>query len=465
MKGNRKEKDFLGEVEVPADAYYGIATQRAIDNFQISGARFGREFIRALGLIKKAAAETNMEIGSLDSKLGEPIAQAASEVADGRHDDQFPIDIFQSGSGTSTNMNANEVIANRANEILGAPLGQRGAVHPNDHVNLGQSSNDVIPTAIHIAALKMIDDLLVPALGQLKTSLTSKAVEFSDVIKAGRTHLQDATPLTLGQEFGGYATQIDHCIRRTLSARDSLSELAIGGTAVGTGINTHASFAPLVVARLRRDTGLEVSEAHNHFEAQAAQDALVDASGAMKVVAVSLLKISNDLRLLSSGPMAGLNEINLPAVQPGSSIMPGKVNPVIPEAVCQAAAQVIGNDMAVTVGGFNSNLDLNTMMPLMAHNLLTSIMLLSNSVRTLAKKCVDGITANVEVCRRHAEFSPAIATRLNPIIGYDRATEIARESVRTGKTVKEIVLERKILSPEEAERILDPGKMTGPSER
>jgi fumarate hydratase class II len=464
MKGTRKERDFLGEVEIPAGSYYGVETQRAVDNFRMSGLRFGREFIRGLGLIKKAAAETNVELGLLDPKLGIAIARASSEVADGEYDDQFVVDIFQSGSGTSTNMNANEVIANRANEILGTPLGQKGAVHPNDHVNMGQSSNDVIPTAIHMAALEMIERHLIPTMEVLRDSLAKKATEFADVVKTGRTHLQDATPITLGQEFGGYASQTEHGIRRVASSQVSLGELAIGGTAVGTGINARPSFGHDVVKRLRTATGLNLREAENHFEGQAAQDSLVEASGALKVVAVSLLKICNDLRLMSSGPATGLNEINLPAVQPGSSMMPGKVNPVIPEAVCQAAAQVIGNDLAVTIGGFNSSLDLNTMMPLMAHNLLTSISLLANSAQILAKKCIDGITANVDVCRRNAELSPALATRLNPIIGYEKATEIARESAKTGKTVREIVLERKLMAPDEAERILDPKKLTRHSE-
>jgi len=461
MQDTRKERDFLGEVDVPANAYYGIGTKRAADNFRISDMRFGRKFIWALGLIKKAAAETNLDLSIIEPKIGDAIVKAAKEVADGHFDSQFIVDIFQSGSGTSTHMNANEVIANRANELLGTALGGKGPVHPNDHVNMGQSSNDVIPTAIHIAALKQIDESLLPALEKLKSALESKAMEFTEVVKAGRTHLQDATPLTLGQEFGGYATQMDHGIRRIYSVRASLSELAIGGTAVGTGLNAHPAFAQGVVVRLKRDTGLDLSEAHDHFEAQASQDSLVEASAAMKTVAVSLMKIANDLRLLSSGPKAGLEEINLPAVAPGSSMMPGKVNPVIPESVCQVAAQVIGNDAAITVGGFNASLDLNTMMPLMAYNLMNSISLLANASRTLAEKCVDGITANVEKCRRHAETSPAIATRLNSLVGYEKASEIAIEAERTGKTVKQIAIERKLLTPEEAEIALDPKRMAG----
>jgi len=464
MAGKRKERDFLGDVEVPADAYYGIQTQRAVQNFQISGIGFGREFIHALGLIKKACAEANISLGLLDEKIGNAIVQAADEVAEGKFDSYFIVDIFQTGSGTSTNMNANEVIANRANEILGHPLGQKEPVHTNDHVNLGQSSNDVIPTAIHIAALNMINEQLNPGLERLKNALTSKSREFSDVVKAGRTHLQDATPLTLGQEFGGYTSQIENGLRRVDLVNHSLGALAIGGTAVGTGVNTHSHFGREVVKKLNEATGLNLRETENHFEAQAAQDSLVEASGVFKVIAVSIMKISNDIRLLNSGPKTGLAEITLPSVQPGSSIMPGKVNPVIPEAVCQAAVQVIGNDVAITIGGFNSNLDLNTMMPLMAHNLLSSIKLLANSSKTLAEKCVEGITANVEICKRYAELSPAIATRLNTLIGYERTAEIVKESASTGKTVKEIMIEKGLMTPEEAEKILDPKNMIKPSE-
>jgi len=459
----RIEKDFLGEVKVPKDAYWGVQTQRAIENFPISGIRFGRRFIYALGLIKKAAAETNMELGLLDSKIGKAIVKAAEEVMEGKLDAQFPLDVFQTGSGTSTNMNANEVIANRANEILGHPLGEKGPVHPNDHVNMGQSSNDVIPTAIHIAALMAIDHDLLPALRELEESLAKKAKDFDPIVKAGRTHLMDATPIRLGQEFSGYESQIDHGIRRISAARGSLTELAIGGTAVGTGLNAHPDFPGRVVEKISTATNIKFRVAENHFEAQAAQDALVEASGAIRTVAISMMKIANDLRWLASGPHTGLREINLPAVQPGSSIMPGKVNPVIPEAVMQVAATVIGNDVAIAVGNSHSNLDLCTMMPMMSQRLQQNIELLANVARVFAHKCIDGISANIDVLTKYAESSPAIATKLNPIIGYEKAAEIAKEAGRTGKTVKQLVIEKGILPPEEAERILDPKHLTQPS--
>src|SRR6266571_406920 len=428
MTDYRIEKDFLGELKVPKDAYWGAQTQRAIENFPISGIRCGRRFIYALGLIKKAAAETNMELGLLDSKIGKAIVKAAEDVMEGKLDSQFPLDIFQTGSGTSTNMTANEVIANRANEILGTPLGEKGAVHPNDHVNMGQSSNDVIPTAIHVAALIEVDQNLLPALRELEDSLAKKAKEFDPIVKAGRTHLMDATPIRLGQEFSGYQSQIDHGIRRISAARAALAELAIGGTAVGTGINAHPDMPGRVVEKISAATNTRFRVAENYFEAQGARDALVEASGAIRTVAVSMMKIANDLRWLGSGPHTGLRELNLPAVQPGSSIMPGKVNPVIPEAVMQ---------VAVTV--------------------------LANVARVFAHKCVDGISANIDVLQRYAESSPAIAARLNPIIGYEKAAEIAKEAGKTGKTVKQLVIEKGILSPEEAEKVLDPRHLTSPS--
>src|SRR3989449_396010 len=421
----RVEKDFLGEVKVPKDAYWGVQTQRAIENFPISGIRFGRRFIYALGLIKMACAQTNMELGLLDNKIGKAIVQACQEVMDGKLDAQFPLDIFQTGSGTSTNMNANEVIANRANEILGHPLGEKGPVHPNDHVNMGQSSNDVIPTAIHVAALLEIEE-----------SLAKKAKEFDPIVKAGRTHLMDATPIRLGQEFSGYQSQIDHGIRRVSAARAALAELAIGGTAVGTGINAHPDLPGRVVEKISAATNTKFRVADNHFEAQAARDALVEASGAIRTVAISMMKIANDLRWLGSGPHTGLRELNLPAVQPGSSIMPGKVNPVIPEAVMQVGVTVIGNDVAIAVANTHSNLDLSTMMPVMSQRIQQNIELLANVARVFAHKCIDGITANVDVLQRYAESSPAIATKLNPIIGYEKAAEIAKEAGLTGKTVK-----------------------------
>ena len=463
MGDYRMEKDFLGELKVPKAAYWGAQTQRAIENFPISGIRFGRRFIYALGLIKKAAAETNTELGLLDAKLAKAIAKAADEVIEGKLDDQFPLDVFQTGSGTSTNMNANEVIANRANEILGTALGEKGTVHPNDHVNMGQSSNDVIPTAIHVAALLAIDQDLLPALRELEDSLAKKTKEFDPVVKAGRTHLMDATPIRLGQEFSGYQSQIDHGIRRVFASRGALAELAIGGTAVGTGINAHPEFPGRVVEKISGATNVKFRVAENHFEAQAAQDALVESSGALVTVAISMLKIANDLRWLGSGPHAGLREITLPAVQPGSSIMPGKVNPVIPEAVMQVASVVLGNDTTIAVANSHSNLDLCTMMPVMSHRLQQSLELLSNVARVFAHKCIDGITANIEVAQRYAESSPAIATKLNTIIGYEKAAEIAKEAGSTGKTVKQLVVEKGILSAEEAEKVLDPKHLTEPS--
>ena len=463
MTDYRVEKDFLGEIKVPKTAYWGVQTQRAIENFPISGIHFGRRFIYSLGLIKLASAQTNMELGLLDSKIGKAIVQASQEVMDGKLDEQFPLDIYQTGSGTSTNMNANEVIANRANEILGTALGERGPVHPNDHVNMGQSSNDVIPTAIHVAAVLALDQDLLPALRELEESLARKTKEFDPVVKAGRTHLMDATPIRLGQEFSGYQSQIDHGIRRVTASRASLTELAIGGTAVGTGINSHPDFPGRVVEKVGGATNAKFRVAENHFEAQMAQDSLVEASGAIRTVAVSMLKIANDLRWLSSGPHAGLREINLPAIQPGSSIMPGKVNPVIPEAVMQGAVTVIGNDQAIAVANTHSNLDLSTMMPVMSHRLQQDIELLSNVAKVFAHKCIDGITANVELLLKYAESSPAISTKLNPIIGYEKAAEIAKEAGRTGKSVKELVIEKGILSKEEAEKVLDPKHLTAPS--
>jgi len=463
MADDRIERDFLGELRVPRAAYWGVQTQRAVENFRISGQRFGRDLLRALGLIKWASAETNVELGLLDPKLGRAIAQAAQEVADGRHDDQFPVDVFQTGSGTSTNMNANEVIANRANEILGVPLGTKGPVHPNDHVNVCQSSNDVIPTAIHIAAASAIETRLLPALRGLEAALARKAGEFEPIVKAGRTHLQDATPIRLGQEFGGYASQVDHGIRRVSASMPHLLELALGGTAVGTGVNAHPDFPRRTIQKLENATSLKLREAENHFEAQAAQDALVGMSGALATVATSLMKIANDVRWLSSGPRAGLAEITLPAAQPGSSMMPGKVNPVIPEAVMMVAAQVLGNDVAIAVANTHSNLDLCTMMPVMSRNLQESIELLANAAKVFAERCVAGITANAERLRAMAEMSPAIATRLSPIIGYDRTAEIAREALARGVTIMQLVVEKGILSKEEADKLLDPAHLTKPS--
>ena len=459
MTEYRIEKDSMGEMQVPVSSYYGAQTQRAVLNFPISGLRFPRPFIRALGLIKKAAAETNLELGLLDEELAPAILEAAGEVAEGKLDEQFVVDIFQTGSGTSTNMNTNEVIANRAIEIRGGKIGSRD-VHPNDHVNMGQSSNDVIPTAIHVSALEEVDKSLIPALKKLHDSLEKKVQEFDDVVKIGRTHLQDAVPVRLGQEFSAYASMVEHGIKRMESARASLCELAIGGTAVGTGLNCHPEFPARVVEKVSNWTGVPFREAANKFEALASKDAAVEASGMLKTVAVSLMKIANDLRWLGSGPRCGIGEIFLPAVQPGSSIMPGKVNPVIPEAVTMIAAQVIGNDVTITIGGQSGNFELNVMKPVIAYNLLQSIHLLSTGSEVLAEKCVDGLKANREPSREMVERSLAMGTSLVPKIGYDKATEIAKVAYQTGRTIREVALEQKVLSEEELEQALDPWSMT-----
>ncbi len=455
----RIERDTLGEMKVPADALYGASTQRAAENFPVSGLRFPRRFIRALGAIKMTAAQVNMALGLLDERIGTAIERAAREVMEGGLDDQFVVDIFQTGSGTSTNMNANEVIANRATQILGGAIGSK-EVHPNDHVNMGQSSNDVIPTASHVAsATAAIDDLL-PALRKLHEALDAKAREFADVVKAGRTHLQDATPVMLGQEFSGYASQIEHGIRRVENVLPHLSELAIGGTAVGTGLNADPEFAGRVCSGLSQLFNHEFVEAPNHFEAQAARDALVEASGALKTVAVSMSKIANDIRWLATGPRTGLSEISIPATQPGSSIMPGKVNPVIPEAVRQVAAQVMGNDTTIMIGGQSDNFELNVMIPVMTYNLLQSIDILANVSHIFVERCITGIEANRETCREYAELSPALATALAPVIGYDKSAKIAKDALAKGKTIRELVIEEGLMDAKEADRVLDPAKMT-----
>ena len=457
----RIERDSMGEFRVPATAYYGVQTMRASVNFPISDLRFPRSFIRSLGQIKLAAAEVNAELGLLDSELSEAIVRAAEEVVEGRFDDQFVVDVFQTGSGTSTNMNANEVISNRAIEILGGELGSRTPVHPNDHVNLGQSSNDVIPTAIHISALKAIHEGLIPAVSRLQAELERRAEEFMPVIKTGRTHLQDATPIRLGQEFEGYAGQMERGVERLRHAERELSEVALGGTAVGTGVNTHPEFADRVCAKLSDALGVPVRETQNHFQAQSSLDALVEASGALKTVAVSLIKISNDIRWLGSGPRAGIGEIELPEVQPGSSIMPGKVNPVIPEAVCQVAAQVIGNDATIAIAGQSGNFEINVMMPVAAYNLLQSIDLLEAACRNLTDRCISGLKAT-EKGPEVVDKGLAIATTLVPHIGYDATAAIAKEAQVEGKTIREVAAARTGLSEEELDRILDPGSMTEP---
>ncbi len=456
----RREQDSMGKFDVPIDAYYGANTMRAVLNFPISELRFPRSFIRAIASTKLAAAQVNVELGELDSKLADAIVSAATEVADGKFDDQFVVDVFQTGSGTSTNMNANEVISNRAIEILGGEKGSRTPVHPNDHVNMGQSSNDVIPTCIHIAALGAIRTDLIPALRQLQGDLEKKADEFMSVIKTGRTHLQDATPIRLGQEFLGYVGQIERGIQRTETAASELSEVALGGTAVGTGVNAHPEFATRVCAKLSEILGVDVHETSNHFQAQSTLDNIVAASGGLKTIAVSLMKISNDIRWIGSGPRGGFGEIMLPEVQPGSSIMPGKVNPVIPESVCQVAAQVIGNDAAIAIAGQSGNFEINVMMPVAAYNLLQSIDLLAASAKNLAEQCISGLeatTAGPDMVERGL----AIVTALVPHIGYDASAAIAHEAQETGKTVKEISLIRTDLTEDQLVEILDPSSMTG----
>ena len=455
--GFRVERDSLGEMQVPAAALYGPQTQRAVENFPISGIRFPRRFIHALGTIKKACAAANLEMGWLDAQVAGAIARAADEVIEGRLDAEFVLDVFQTGSGTSSNMNANEVIATRATALLGT-----GKVHPNDHVNMGQSSNDVIPTAMHVSARVAIHQDLIPALERLRDALAAKAAEFDDVVKSGRTHLMDATPVRLGQEFGGYASQLDHGIRRLRNASAELAELALGGTAVGTGTNAHPEYAARAIAAISRDTGLEFREAENHFEAQGAKDAYVSASGALNTLAVSLLKIANDVRWLASGPTSGLAEITLPAVQPGSSIMPGKVNPVMSEAMMMVCAQVMGNHVTVTVGGQHGNFELNVMMPVMANALLQSVAILAAACDAFRTRAVEGIGANRERCRELLEKNPSIATALNAYVGYDEAAAVAKESAKNGESVRDVVKRRGLLSDEQLDTVLDVREMTEP---
>jgi fumarate hydratase class II len=450
----RKEKDSMGTVSVPADAYYGSQTQRAADNFPISGMTLPAEFIQSLALIKSCAARVNAELHLLDPGLADAISEAAGEIVDGQHGDQFIVDIFQTGSGTSTNMNMNEVVASRANEILTGKKGGKSPVHPNDHVNLCQSSNDVIPTVIHIAALRRISDSLIPAMERLHQHLLQKSEDFKDVRKLGRTHLQDAVPVTLGQEFSGYARQVQLGIERVKAVEPRLAELALGGTAVGSGLNTHPEFARRTIALISDYTEMPFTKAQNHFEAQAAQDAAVETSGALKTVAVSLVKIANDIRWLASGPRSGIGEIDIPSLQPGSSMMPGKVNPVIPEAVIQVAAQVMGNDTTITIGGQGGTFELNTMLPVMAHNLLQSISLLASAVDVFAEKCVAGIAANEETCSGYIEKSLALVTGLVPKIGYDKAAAIAQKAHETGRTVREVARDENILSEAELDELL-----------
>jgi len=462
MPPYRLERDSLGDIRVPEDAYYGAQTQRAVDNFPISGVRFPRRFIWALGLVKRSVAEANEELELLDVGRAEWIATAAQEVMDGRHDGEFVLDVFQTGSGTSTNMNANEVISNRGIEMMGGERGSRDPIHPNDHVNMGQSSNDVIPTALHIAAAVAIDRDLLPALTLLLGALDRKARAFDDIVKTGRTHLMDATPVRLGQEFGGWAAQVAHARRRAESARDALLELPLGGTAVGTGINRHPEMPANAIGRIADECELPFREATDHFEAQGARDAAVEASGQLKAIAVGLTKIANDIRWLASGPRTGLGELRLPALAPGSSIMPGKVNPVMSEMLVMACAQVVGNDAAVALGGLGGTLELNAMIPLITHNLLQSITLLATASRTFAERCVEGIEADREACAATVERNLSLATALVPHIGYDAATRLAKQAHASGRTVREVAREAGVMEPNALDAALDARAMTEP---
>ncbi len=465
MSKTRIEKDSMGPLEVPAEAYYGVQTQRAVTNFPISGWPLPPRFIHAMGRIKRAAAKTNLDLGLIDRKVADAIVTAATEIIDGKLDSQFPVDIFQTGSGTSTNMNANEVIASRANELLGGKRGDKSPVHPNDHVNLCQSSNDVFPTAIHISTIEAIREELVPALDQLQKALAKKAREFDDVMKIGRTHLQDATPVRLGQEFSGYAAQVEYALGRAAEAVETLDALPLGGTAVGTGLNAHPEFARRTIAKLAEELKVALHEEKNHFEAAAARDACVETSGYFKTIAVSLAKIANDIRLLGSGPRCGIGEIKLPAVQPGSSIMPGKVNPVVAESLIQVCLHVIGSDLTITLGGLQSFFELNVGMPLIAAHLLEGVHLLANASRNFADKCVAGIEADRERCESLVEKSLAMCTPLAPKIGYDKAAAIAKKAHETGKTVREVAREHSGLSEKELDELFYLHALTEPGIR
>lgn len=457
----RIEKDSMGEMEVPAESYYGASTQRAVLNFPISNLRLQRSFIRALGLIKWAAALVNKQNGDVKNDIADAISTAALEVSGGKFDEQFVVDLFQTGSGTSTNMNANEVIANRAIELLGGKRGDRSLVHPNDHVNHGMSSNDAIPTAIHVACLLEIKERLIPSLTDLEKSLRKKSEQFWGVVKTGRTHLQDATPIRLGQEFLGYAGQAERAIARSQHAMTRLSEVALGGTAVGTGINTRKDFASSVLSKISSATGLDLHESNNHFQAQSTIDEVVNASGEMKAIAVSLMKIANDIRWLGSGPRAGLGELALPEVQPGSSIMPGKVNPVIAESLCMVAAQVIGNDAAITIAGQSGNFELNVMLPVAAYNLIQSIELLASASRNFQRQCIDGLQATSKGPEM-VEKGLALCTALVPAIGYDKAAAISHDAAKSGETIAQVASKQTKLSQAELRALLDPLKMTEP---
>ena len=459
MSATRKETDSMGSMTVPAEALYGAQTARARDNFPISGIVFPRPFLRALGMVKELAAKVNRELGLIDERVALAVMDAAEEVIIGDLDDHFPLDVFQTGSGTSTNMNANEVIANRACQLLGEPLGSR-TVHPNDHVNYGQSSNDVIPTVMHLAAAVEIKEQLLPKLDELRKALGAKAREFDDIVTIARTHLQDATPIRLGQVFGGYFRQVALVISELERTMDGLCELPLGGTAVGTGLNTHPEFAQRVIAGLAEVTDLPLREAKDHFASQGGKEQVVAASGALKTTATALFKIANDIRFLASGPRCGLGELLLPAVQPGSSIMPGKVNPVMAESLMQVCAQVVGNDTTITLSSMSGNFELNVMMPVMAHNLLQSIDLLANATDQFNERCLQGLAADRERCEGLIEESLAMCTALAPVIGYDQAAAIAKQAHETGRTVREVAIAEKVLPEEELHSLLDPRPMT-----
>ena len=461
MTDFRTESDSLGDVQVPADALYGAQTQRAKDNFPVSDLRFPRRFIQALGHVKQAAARANNDLDLLDDDTTDAIVAATQEMIDGTLDDTFVLDIFQTGSGTSTNMNANEVLANRASEIVGAERGSK-AVHPNDDVNMSQSSNDTIPTAMHVAARLVLEEELIPSLDALHDAFQTKAEAFDDVVKSGRTHLMDATPIRLGQEFGGYAAQIDDCITRIEQASEELAEVTLGGTATGSGVNRPTAFPERALEHLSTATGLDFYETDNHFAQQAGKEIYVSAHGALNTLATALLKIANDLRLLSSGPTSGIGEITLPVIQPGSSIMPGKVNPVQSEQVMMVAARVMGNHHTISVANTHGNFELNVMMPVMAHAMLESLDILVGSVEAFRTKCVEGIEADRERCRELLELNPSIATALNTAIGYDKASEVAKKAAKERKSVREVVTEMDLLTEDELDEYLDVREMTEP---
>lgn len=460
----RTEKDSLGDVSIPAGAYYGAQTQRAVENFPISGHPMPAPFVHALGLVKLAAARVNADLGKLDASVAKHIESAAREVVDGKHDAQFPIDVFQTGSGTSSNMNANEVISNRGIELAKGEVGSKDPVHPNDHVNMGQSSNDVVPTAIRVSVARAMKDDLIPALDGLASELEAKAKGWSEICKIGRTHLMDATPLTLGQEFSGYAAQVRKGIERAERAIEAVRELPLGGTAVGTGINAHPEFSARVCRILHEETGIEFYEAKNHFEAQAANDACVEASGQLRTIAASFAKIGNDIRMLGSGPRCGIGEIRIPSLQPGSSIMPGKVNPVMSEMLVQVSTYVMGLDVTNTIAGRDGHFELLVTLPLLCYSIHEQIKVLANGARVFTERCVKGLEADEERCRELVEKSLMLVTALNPVIGYDNAASVAKQAYAENKTLREVILERGLVEADKLDALLDPSSMTRPKE-